>query len=224
MRAQSGRGRAAGIPQIYPAPGLVEHDPERSGRACRDRADGDGEGGLAGEDIAGIGITNQRETTIVWDRATGKPCTMRLSGRTAAPPMLRRCKAQKHEPMVSARTGLLLDPYFSATKIAWMLDHVAGARRRRPAARFGTVEHFLLWRLTDGRVHATDATNAARTLLLDIRDGALGCASLRPVRRAHGRAAAGARLRRRLRHDLAGAVSADRSASWAWRATSRRRR
>lgn len=162
--------------QIYPAPGHVEHDPEEiwasvlaTARNAIEKA------GLAAKDIAGIGITNQRETTIVWDRATGKPLHNAIvwqDRRTAD--LCETLKAQKHEPMISARTGLLLDPYFSATKIAFILDHVAGAREAAKAGRlaFGTIDTFLLWRLTHGRVHATDATNAARSLLLDIHKGA----------------------------------------------------
>lgn len=161
--------------QIYPTPGLVEHDPEEiwsttlaTVRAAMARA-----GAQAG-DIAALGITNQRETTIVWDRATGRPIHNAIvwqDRRTAD-----HCAALRqdgHEPMVAARTGLLLDPYFSATKIAWLLDHVegAGAAAREGRLAFGTVDSFLLWRLTGGKVHATDATNASRTLLLDIHRG-----------------------------------------------------
>jgi glycerol kinase len=164
------------IKQIYPAPGLVEHDPEEiwstvlsTARAAMTQA------GLAAGDIAAIGITNQRETTIVWERATGKPIHNAIvwqDRRTAdACAHLRRAG---HEEGISAATGLLLDPYFSATKIAWMLDHVPGARKAAEAGQlaFGTVDSFLLHRLTGGRVHATDATNAARTLLFDINRGA----------------------------------------------------
>ena len=162
--------------QIYPAPGHVEHDPEEiwssvlaTARNAIEKA------GLAAKDIAGIGITNQRETTIVWDRATGKPLHNAIvwqDRRTAD--ACDALKAKQHEPAISARTGLLLDPYFSATKIAFILDKVAGAREAAKAGRlaFGTVDTFLLWRLTEGRVHATDASNAARTLLLDINNGA----------------------------------------------------
>ncbi len=161
--------------QLYPAPGLVEHDPEdiwtsvvATGRDAMAKA------GLQAKDIAGIGITNQRETTVIWDRATGKPVYNAIvwqDRRTAdICEVLRR---GGHEPEISERTGLLLDPYFSATKIAWMLRHVDGARTAADAGRlaFGTIDTFLLWRLTGGNVHATDATNAARTLLLDIRRG-----------------------------------------------------
>ena len=164
------------LPQIFPRPGWVEHDPEEIWSAtvevCR--------GALANAKVeasalAGIGITNQRETTVVWDRATGKPVHNAIvwqDRRTAD-----RCQALKqagHEKIFSDRTGLLLDPYFSGTKIEWILDHVAGARAaaEKGALAAGTIECFLLWRLTGGKVHATDATNASRSLLLDIRKGA----------------------------------------------------
>jgi glycerol kinase len=161
--------------QIFPAPGEVEHDPEEiwaatvaSVRAAMAKA------GLAGKDIAGIGITNQRETTVIWDRATGKPIHNAIvwqDRRTAD-----FCDALRragHEPEIAAKTGLLLDPYFSASKIAWLLEHVSGARALAQAGRlaFGTIDCFLLWRLTGGKVHATDACNAARTLLFDIGRG-----------------------------------------------------
>ena len=161
--------------QIYPAPGLVEHDPEAiwsttvaTVRAAMAKVD------ASAKDVAAMGITNQRETTIVWDRSTGRPIHNAIvwqDRRTAD-----ACAALRqagHEPMIAARTGLLLDPYFSATKIGWLLDHVEGARAAARAGRlaFGTVDSFILWRLTGGKVHATDATNAARTLLMDIRRG-----------------------------------------------------
>jgi glycerol kinase len=163
------------LTQIYPAPGLVEHDPEdiwsttlATVRAAIARA------GAHASDIAALGIANQRETTIVWERATGRPIHNAIvwqDRRTAD-----TCAALRrggHEPLITARSGLVLDPYFSATKIAWLLDHVEGARAAAQKGRlaFGTVDSFLLWRLTGGRVHATDATNAARTLLLDIQSG-----------------------------------------------------
>jgi len=163
------------FPQIYPAPGLVEHDPEAiwtstltTVREVLTRT------GARPGDIAALGITNQRETALVWDRATGRPLHNAIvwqDRRTAA--ACDALRAAGHEPTISARTGLLLDPYFSATKIAWLLDHVDGARAAARAGRlaFGTVDSFLLWRLTGGKVHATDATNAARTLLMDIRRG-----------------------------------------------------
>ena len=161
--------------QIYPAPGLVEHDPEEiwsatlaTVRTAMARA------GVQAKDIAALGITNQRETAVIWDRATNRPIHNAIvwqDRRTAD-----RCAALRqdgHEPTIAARTGLLLDPYFSATKIAWLLDHVEGARAAAAKGRLaiGTVDSFLLWRLTGGRVHATDATNASRTMLLDIHHG-----------------------------------------------------
>src|SRR5690348_4501110 len=131
--------------------------------------------GISASDVAGIGITNQRETTVVWDRTTGKPIHNAIvwqDRRTAE-----RCEALRHaghEEMVSARTGLILDPYFAGTKIAWILEHVAGARAaaERGALAVGTVECFLLWRLSGGKAHASDATNASRSLLFDIHKGA----------------------------------------------------
>jgi glycerol kinase len=164
------------LPQIFPKPGWVEHDPEEIWRAtvevCRAALV---KAGLEARDLAGIGITNQRETTVVWDRATGKPVhnaivwqDRRTSDHCA------ELKKAGHEKMVSEKTGLLLDPYFCGTKIAWILKNVAGARAaaEKGALAFGTIECFLLWRLSGGKVHASDATNASRTLLLDIRKGA----------------------------------------------------
>jgi glycerol kinase len=161
---------------IYPAPGLVEHDPEEIWTAAVATVrEAMAKAGLEAKDIAGIGITNQRETTILWDRATGKPIHNAIvwqDRRTADACAVLR--AAGHEAEIAAKTGLLLDPYFSASKIAWLLDHVDGARAKAEAGKlaFGTVDCFLLWRLTGGRVHATDASNAARTALLDIGSGA----------------------------------------------------
>jgi len=163
------------LPQFYPAPGEVEHDPEDIWSATVATVrQAMAKAGLAGKDIAGIGITNQRETTVIWDRASGKPIHRAIvwqDRRTAA-----ACDALRragNEPEIAAKTGLLLDPYFSASKIAWLLDNVPGARALADSGRlvFGTVDSFLLWRLTGGKVHATDATNAARTLLFDIGRG-----------------------------------------------------
>ena len=163
------------FPQHYPAPGWVEHDPDDLWRtvASTMRA-AIAKAGLSAGDIAAIGITNQRETTIVWERETGRPVYNAIvwQDRRTAP----RCEQLSQpnvEKLISERTGLLLDPYFSATKIAWILENVAGAREKAEAGAlaFGTVDSFLLWRLTDGRVHATDATNASRTLLYDIHRG-----------------------------------------------------
>ena len=158
--------------QHYPASGWVEHDPSDlwstvagTARAAIEKA------GISAREIAAIGITNQRETTLIWDRATGEPIHRAIvwqDRRTAD--TCDALKAAGHEPMITARTGLLLDPYFSATKIKWMLDHVPGARDRakRGELAFGTVDSFLIWKLTGGRVHATDATNAARTMIYNI--------------------------------------------------------
>jgi glycerol kinase len=163
------------LPQHFPEPGWVEHDAEQiASHSLAVLREALAKAGGGPREVAGIGITNQRETTVLWERATGRPLSRAIvwqDRRTAA-----RCEALRaagHEAMVSARTGLLLDPYFSATKLAWMLDSIAGAREAAEAGQlcFGTIESFLLFRLTDGRVHATDATNAARTLLLDIRSG-----------------------------------------------------
>ena len=123
-------------------------------------------------DVAAIGIANQRETTVVWDRATGKPAHNAIvwqDRRTSE--MCEQLKSDGMEGTVREKTGLVLDPYFSATKICWILDHVPGARARaeRGELAFGTVDSYLLWRLTGGRVHATDASNASRTLLFDLR-------------------------------------------------------
>jgi glycerol kinase len=166
----------AEFPQHFPASGWVEHDPSdlwssvaATTRAVIEKAR------IAAKHIAAIGITNQRETTLVWDRRTGEPIHRAIvwqDRRTAE--MCQRLKADGHEPVISARTGLLLDPYFSGTKLAWILDTVEGARAGARAGEllFGTVDCFLIWKLTGGKVHATDATNAARTLLYDIHKGA----------------------------------------------------
>jgi glycerol kinase len=161
--------------QIYPGPGQVEHDPEEiwttTVATVRDAM---AKAGATAAAIAAIGVTNQRETTVLWDRATGRPIHNAIvwqDRRTAD--TCAALRQQGHEASVSRRTGLLLDPYFSATKIGWLLDNVDGARSAAEQGRlaFGTIDSFLLWRLTGGKSHATDATNAARTLLLDIRSG-----------------------------------------------------
>jgi glycerol kinase len=161
--------------QIYPRPGWVEHDPEgiwtsvlETARRALQNA------GLVAADIAALGITNQRETVIVWDRRTGRPIHNAIvwqDRRTAS--ICERLDKAGHADLVAARTGLLIDPYFSATKIAWLLDSVENARADAEAGHlaFGTVDSFLLWRLTGGAVHATDATNASRTLVFDIHKG-----------------------------------------------------
>jgi len=158
--------------QIYPANGWVEHDAEEIWQAtlacCRVAMKG-----VASKDIAAIGITNQRETTLIWERATGAPLHNAIvwqDRRTAD--VCAALKKEGHEPAVTAATGLLLDPYFSATKAQWLLDHVPGVRARaeRGEIAFGTIDSWLIWKLTAGKVHATDVTNASRTLLLNLKD------------------------------------------------------
>ena len=158
--------------QHFPRDGWVEHDPEEIWdsvvwsvkKAIRDA-------GIEAGDIAAIGITNQRETTLIWDRKTGKPihnAVVWQDRRTAA--YCAKLKKAGHEKLVTKKTGLLLDPYFSGTKVKWLLDNVKGARKRAEKGElaFGTVDSFLIWRLTGGKSHVTDATNAGRTLLFDI--------------------------------------------------------
>src|SRR5262249_42108725 len=166
-----GRGYSE-FKQHYPRPGWVEHDAEEIWQvtlrvlrqACR-RA------GVRGRDVAALGITNQRETTVLWDRRTGRPLHRAIvwQDRRTAP----ECAALRErgvEALVRRKTGLVLDPYFSATKVRWLLDHVKGAVERagRGEVCFGTIDTWLIWRLTGGKVHATDPTNASRTLLYDI--------------------------------------------------------
>ncbi len=163
------------FPQHFPADGEVEHDPDdlwsSTLETCRQAMR---HAGAGAKDIAAIGITNQRETTLLWQRADGRPVHRAIvwqDRRTAA-----RCaelKANGHEPLFTEKTGLVLDPYFSGTKLAWLLDHVPGVRdaAARGELAFGTVDTYLLWRLTGGKVHLTDATNASRTLLFDIHRG-----------------------------------------------------
>ena len=159
--------------QIFPQAGWVEHDADEIWNTqiavAREAL---AKAGLTARDVAAIGITNQRETTVVWDRKTGAPIHHAIvwqCRRTA--PMCDRLRADGVEPFVRQRTGLVLDAYFSGTKIRWLLDNVAGARERaeRGALAFGTVDSWLVWKLTGGRVHATDVTNASRTLCLNLR-------------------------------------------------------
>jgi glycerol kinase len=173
---QIGRARATAqlpLTQIYPAPGLVEHDPEeiwrsvlQVGREVLRQAEG--------RSIAAIGITNQRETTLVWDRATGRPLANAIvwqDRRTAQ--LCAELTREGWEAHIAEMTGLVIDPYFSATKLAWLLANIPGLEARALAGEvcFGTVDSFLLFRLTGGELHVTDATNAARTNLYDIRSG-----------------------------------------------------
>ncbi|MEM8824872.1 MAG: glycerol kinase, partial [Pseudomonadota bacterium] len=159
------------FPQHYPDSGWVEHDPEDIWRTvvetCREAVSG-----IDPADIAGIGITNQRETTLVWDRETGAPVHNAIvwqDRRTAA-----YCATMKpQEPMITQRTGLLMDPYFSGTKLRWILENVDGARAKAEAGQllFGTIDTYLIWKLTEGAAHVTDATNACRTMLYNLHEG-----------------------------------------------------
>ena len=171
-----GRARATAqqeFPQHFPSPGWVEHDPEDLWETTRRTAlAAVAEANLTATDLAALGLTNQRETVLLWERSTGRPLARAIvwqDRRTA--PLCEKLRRAGHEKLFTRKTGLLLDPYFSGTKIAWLLDHVKGARKRakRGELAFGTVDSFLIWRLTGGKVHATDATNASRTLLFNIR-------------------------------------------------------
>ena len=163
------------FPQHYPQPAWVEHDPRDLWETTRHTAlAAVAEANLTGRHIAAIGLTNQRETTLLWDRRTGRPLHPAIvwqDRRTAD--ACAKLKRRGLEPLFREKTGLLLDPYFSGTKLAWLLDHLPGARRRaaRGEIAFGTVDTWLLWQLTGGRVHATDASNASRTLLLNLHTG-----------------------------------------------------
>jgi glycerol kinase len=161
--------------QHFPQPGWVEHDPEEIWRTQNATIDAVlAKAGAHPSDVAAVGITNQRETTVLWERATGRPVANAIvwqDRRTAA-----RCeelKAAGHEPEVARRTGLLLDPYFSGTKLAWLLEHVPGARARAEAGElaFGTIDTWLAWKLSGGALHVTDVTNASRTLLANLETG-----------------------------------------------------
>ncbi len=163
------------IRQIYPKPGWVEHDPHEIWFAQMGVAtEAIARAGLRLRDILAVGITNQRETAVVWDRTSGDPVCHAIvwqDRRTAG--MCDRLSADGALPLIQKRTGLLLDAYFSATKVAWILDNLPGAREKAEAGRlaFGTIDSWLVWKLTDGRVHATDASNASRTLLYNIHRG-----------------------------------------------------
>lgn len=162
--------------QFFPKSGWVEHDPEEIwasvlavARAALKKAK------ARPQSVKALGITNQRETVVIWDRRTGKPIHKAIvwqDRRTA--PLCAELKAAGHEPLFAEKTGLLLDPYFSGTKIRWLLDNVKGAREKAEKGHlaFGTIDSFLIWRLTAGKIHATDATNASRTLLYNIHTGA----------------------------------------------------
>lgn len=161
------------FPQIYPQPGWVEHEPSAIWQSVQvSVTDAMEKAGISGADIAAIGITNQRETTLIWDRKTGTCIHNAIvwqCRRTSA-----RCaelREEGHSDTIRAKTGLVVDPYFSGTKASWILDQVKGARDRAAAGElaFGTIDSFLLWQLTNGRVHATDVSNASRTMLMDLK-------------------------------------------------------
>ncbi|MBU0492781.1 MAG: glycerol kinase GlpK [Chloroflexi bacterium] len=171
------RGRIVGVgqhefTQHYPQPGWVEHDADEIWQTTLRATQGAlAQAGLTSADIAAIGITNQRETTVLWDRTTGEPVHRAIvwqCRRTA--PLCDELKAAGHEALFRERTGLVIDAYFSGTKVRWLLDHVPGLRARAEAGRiaFGTIDTWLIWKLTGGRVHATDYSNASRTLLFNI--------------------------------------------------------
>src|SRR2546425_2168942 len=158
--------------QIFPQPGWVEHDAtEIWATQLYTATEALGKAGLTAADIAAVGITNQRETTVVWDRETGEPVHHAIvwqDRRTAA--ACDRLKARGLAPLIKRKTGLVVDAYFSGTKLEWLLRNVPGARAKAKAGKlaFGTVDSWLVWNLTDGRVHVTDVTNASRTLLFNI--------------------------------------------------------
>jgi glycerol kinase len=171
----AGRVRGRGYSefrQYYPRPGWVEHDPEEIWRVTRRViAAALRRARLRPADIAAIGITNQRETTVLWDRRTGTPVHRAIvwqDRRTA--PMCDALKAQGAEAMIRSKTGLVIDPYFSGTKLQWLFDNVKGARAKADRLAFGTIDTWLIWKLTGGQAHVTDFTNASRTLLFNIRD------------------------------------------------------
>ncbi len=160
------------FPQIFPGPGHVEHDPEAIWSTQLQTAkDAIAKAGATAHDLAAIGVTNQRETTVLWDKATGKPIANAIvwQSRVTAP-ICDRLKAAGHEPLFRKKTGLVVDAYFSGTKIKHLLDSFDGVRARaaRGEVLFGTIDSFLIWRLTGGKVHVTDVSNASRTLLFNI--------------------------------------------------------
>jgi glycerol kinase len=163
------------FPQVYPAPGLVEHDPEEiwsSQLAVTHEVIN--KAGISAREIAAIGITNQRETTVIWEKATGRPIHNAIVWQSRLTvPICDALKAKGFDQEIYRRTGLVTDAYFSGTKVKWLLDNIPGVREKaeRGEVLFGTIDTFLIWRLTKGRVHATDVTNASRTLLYNIYQG-----------------------------------------------------
>ncbi|MEP6791702.1 MAG: glycerol kinase, partial [Ramlibacter sp.] len=160
------------LPQIYPQPGWVEHDPMEIWRTQLATArDALAKAGLKASDIKALGITNQRETTVIWNRRTGLPVHHAIVWQDRrGEPVCAQLREQGHAALIQSRTGLLIDSYFSATKIKWLLDNVAGAREQalRGELAFGTIDSWLIWQLTGGQVHATDVSNASRTMLFNV--------------------------------------------------------
>src|SRR5690625_1155301 len=163
------------FPQYFPQPGWVEHDPNELWKSQIEVAESVLEKmNLTSADIAAVGITNQRETTLLWDRQSGQPLHRAIvwqDRRTAA--FCEKLRKQEFESVFRSKTGLLLDPYFSGTKISWLLDNINGLRAKaeRGEVAFGTIDSWLVWNLTNGTKHLTDATNASRTLLFNIHSG-----------------------------------------------------
>jgi glycerol kinase len=161
------------LPQVYPQPGWVEHDPMEIWRGQLATAqEAIAKAGIQAADIRALGITNQRETTLVWNRQTGQPIHHAIVWQDRrGEPVCAQLREQGHAKLIQSRTGLLIDSYFSGTKVKWLLDNVAGAREQaqRGELAFGTVDSWLLWQLTGGTLHATDVTNASRTMLFDVR-------------------------------------------------------
>ena len=159
--------------QIFPQPGWIEHDPLEIWQTQLATAqEALAKAGLKASDIAAMGITNQRETTVLWDRKTGQPLHNAIVWQDRrTEPLCARLREQDLIPLVRKRTGLIIDPYFSGTELAWLLEHMPGARIRaeRGELAFGTIDTWLVWQLTNGQVHATDVSNASRTIMFDIR-------------------------------------------------------
>jgi glycerol kinase len=164
------------LPQIYPQPGWVEHDPMEIWRGQLATAqEAISQAGIRAADVRAIGITNQRETTVIWNRKTGQPVHHAIVWQDRrGEPVCAQLREQGHAALIQSRTGLLIDSYFSATKIKWLLDNVPGVRAQaeRGELAFGTMDSWLLWQLTGGALHATDVTNASRTMLFDVRRNA----------------------------------------------------
>ena len=160
------------LPQIYPQPGWVEHDPMEIWRGQLATAqEALAKAGITARDVAALGITNQRETAVIWNRRTGQPIHHAIVWQDRrGEPLCAQLREQGHGPLIQSRTGLLIDSYFSATKIRWLLDNVPGARQQagRGELAFGTIDSWLLWQLTGGSLHATDVSNASRTMLFDV--------------------------------------------------------